>query len=70
MTRRHSPLLAKGICPWQEKDSNIEWWSEKGERGEMEEVKDEGREEEEDGRRSRNGNPSHEREKTRRKQGE
>ena len=38
MTRRDSPLLAQGIFLSQEKDSDSEWWSEKGERGEGDHV--------------------------------
>ena len=33
MTGRDSPLLVKGIFPSQEKDDDVQWWSEKGERG-------------------------------------
>ena len=33
MTRRDLHLLMVGIFPSQEKDGDIEWWSEKGERG-------------------------------------
>ena len=40
MTRRDSPLLATGRFLSQEKDGETEWWSEKGERGEMEEAKE------------------------------
>ena len=35
MTRGDSPLLATGIFMSQEKDSDVEWWSEKGKRGEI-----------------------------------
>ena len=41
MTRTDSPLLATRIFPFLEKDGDAEWWSEKRERGEMEEVKEE-----------------------------
>ena len=38
---KRSRKRAKGKFSLQEKDNDAEWWSEKGKRGEMEEVKEE-----------------------------